>query len=51
MDRLQKEEDLLQKWIAVEKRGLNRKRKKSNQLIQIGECSEESVKAQLAEAA
>jgi len=51
MDRLQKDEDLLQKWIAVEKRGLGRKRKKYNTLIHIEECTEESVEDQLDQAA
>ncbi len=33
MGRLQKEEDLLQKWIAVENKGLNRKRKNPTNLF------------------
>ena len=51
MDRVQKDEDLVQKWIAVEKERLGRKRKKHKVLIKIEECTEESAKSQLAQAA
>ena len=51
MDRVQKDEDLVPKWIAVEKKRLGRKRKKHKELIQIEECTEESAKIELAQAA
>jgi SRSO17 transposase len=51
MDRVQKDEDLVQKWIAVEKKRLGRKRKKHKELIQIEECAEESAKIELDQAA
>jgi hypothetical protein len=51
IDRVQKDENLLRKWLAVERKGLGRKRKKPKQLIQIEEYTEECVETQLYQAA
>jgi len=51
IDRVQKDENLLSKWLAVERKRLGRNRKKPKQLIQIEECTEEPVEAQLSQAA
>ena len=47
VDKVQNDEDFLKKWFEVEKKNLNRKRKKRNELIVL----EEAVEKQLAWAA
>ena len=51
VNRVQKDEGLLKKWFEVEKKQLNRKRKKSNVLINIEECTEDCTKNHLDKAA
>ena len=51
VNRVQKDEGLLKKWFEVEKKQLNRKRKKSNMLINIEECTEDCKKNHLDKAA
>ena len=51
VNRVQKDDGLLKKWFEVEKKQLNRKRKKSNVLIKIEECTEDCTKKHLDKAA
>jgi len=39
VDRVQKDEGLLKKWFEVEKKQLNRKRKKATALVNIEDCT------------
>ena len=51
VDRVQKDETMLEKWFEVERKSLKRTRKKHKMLIQIGKYSEDPTKPRLAEAA
>ena len=51
VNRVQKDEGLLKKWFEVEKKQLNRKRKKSNVLINIEEYTKNCTKNYLEPAA
>ena len=51
VDRVQKEENLLKKWFVVEKKHVNRKRKKSNTLIKIEDCIGDCSETHMAQAA
>ena len=51
VNRVQKDEGLLKKWFEVEKKQLNKKRKKSTVLIKMEECTENRVKSHLDKAA
>jgi len=50
VERVQKDEVMLEKWFEVERKSLKRKRKKHKTLIQIAKCSEDCTKTPLAEA-
>ena len=50
-NRVQKDEGLLKKWLEVEKKQLNRKRKKATVLINIEDCAEDCTKNHLDKAA
>ena len=41
VDQVQKNEELLKKWFEVERKHVNRKRKKSKVLIKIKDCTED----------
>jgi hypothetical protein len=51
MDRVQKEEDLLKKWFEVEKKHVERTRKKRKELIKLEDCDEVCSKTPLAQVA
>jgi SRSO17 transposase len=48
VDKVQKDEDFLKKWFEVEKKNLNRKRKKRSELIILEEAVEEQLDQQAA---
>ena len=51
VDRVQKNEDMLQKWFEVERKNLKKTRKKHNVLINIEKCTEDCTTTNLAQAA
>ena len=51
VDRVQKDETMLEKWFEVERKSLKRTRKKHKMLIRIGKYSEDPTEPRLAEAA